>query len=76
MWCAKQVKNEQVIKDPNVSVFNVHRSYILEKRNVDKVWRDAAGAIDHAESAGPLVADSTPLVCDYVAPTAQLVCDG
>ena len=46
------------------------------KRNVDKVWRDAAGAIDHAESAGPLVADSTPLVCDYVAPTAQLVCDG
>lgn len=29
MWCAKQVKNEQVIKDPNVSVFNVHRFFFL-----------------------------------------------
>ena len=30
MWCAKAVKNSQVIDDPNVSVFNVHRFFFLD----------------------------------------------
>jgi hypothetical protein len=29
MWCAGAVDNEQVIEDPNVSVFNVHRVFFL-----------------------------------------------
>lgn len=29
MWCAKQLGNKQVIEDPNVSVFNVHRYFFL-----------------------------------------------
>ena len=29
MWCADKVKNKQVIEDPNVSVFNVHRFFFL-----------------------------------------------
>ena len=29
MWCAQQVGNQQVIEDPNVSVFNVHRFFYL-----------------------------------------------
>jgi len=29
MWCAKEVNNKQVIEDPNVSVFNVHRFFFL-----------------------------------------------
>lgn len=29
MWCAEQVGNSQVIEDPNVSVFNVHRFFFL-----------------------------------------------
>ena len=29
MWCAKEVGNEQVIEDPNVSVFNSHRYFFL-----------------------------------------------
>ena len=29
MWCAKEVENEQVIEDPNVSVFNEHRYFFL-----------------------------------------------
>ena len=29
MWCARKVKNKQVIEDPNVSVFNVHRFFYL-----------------------------------------------
>lgn len=29
MWCAKEVGNRQVIEDPNVSVFNVHRFFFL-----------------------------------------------
>ena len=30
MWCAEQVGNQQVIEDPNVSVFNVHRFFFLD----------------------------------------------
>ena len=29
MWCAQEVENKQVIEDPNVSVFNVHRFFFL-----------------------------------------------
>ena len=29
LWCAKQVDNDQVIEDPNVSVFNAHRFFFL-----------------------------------------------
>ena len=29
MWCAEKVQNKQVIDDPNVSVFNVHRYFFL-----------------------------------------------
>ena len=29
MWCAETTKNKQVIEDPNVSVFNVHRFFFL-----------------------------------------------
>ena len=29
MWCAEKVNNNQVIEDPNVSVFNVHRFFYL-----------------------------------------------
>ena len=29
MWCANVVANKQVIEDPNVSVFNVHRFFFL-----------------------------------------------
>ena len=29
MWCAAQLGNRQVIEDPNVSVFNVHRYFFL-----------------------------------------------
>ena len=29
MWCASVVDNKQVIEDPNVSVFNVHRFFFL-----------------------------------------------
>ena len=29
MWCAEIVGNKQVIEDPNVSVFNVHRFFYL-----------------------------------------------
>ena len=30
MWCAKQLDNEQVVEDPNVSVFNSHRYFFLD----------------------------------------------
>ena len=30
MWCAEQLGNQQVIEDPNVSVFNVHRFFFLD----------------------------------------------
>ena len=29
MWCASKVGNKQVIEDPNVAVFNVHRYFFL-----------------------------------------------
>ena len=29
MWCAKKLDNPQIIEDPNVSVFNVHRFFFL-----------------------------------------------
>ena len=29
MWCAEKVINKQVVEDPNVSVFNVHRYFFL-----------------------------------------------
>ena len=29
MWCATEVRNSQVIEDPNVSVFNTHRFFFL-----------------------------------------------
>ena len=29
MWCAGQLNNSQVVEDPNVSVFNVHRYFFL-----------------------------------------------